>query len=86
MRVEDFGNRVTWKGQALTLGTQVIVFDPDFQVQVRLRARGTSDAEKIFAKKGGPEVNLNAAIENNVLATVQYLQDAIRSGNWNKAR
>lgn len=82
VRVKDFGNRVTLKGQAVELLTEVAVLDQDLKPLGKLEARGSSDAEKVFAKKGGPEVNLNAAIENNIAATVQYLQDAIRTGKW----
>jgi hypothetical protein len=82
VRIKSFGNRVTLKGQAVELVTEVAVFDRAMQPLGRLEARGSSDAEKIFAKKGGPEVNLNAAIENNITATVQYLQDAMKTGNW----
>jgi len=82
VRVKDFRNRVTLKGQAITLVTETIVFDTDLNLLVRFESRGTSAAQKVFAKKGGPEVNLNAAVENNVLAIVQYLQDGIQTGAW----
>ncbi len=84
VRIEDFGNKVTMKGQAVQIRTQTAVLDPQFNVMGRFISTGSSDAEKIFAKKGGPEVNLNAAIENNVIAMVQYIQDSIRTGNWNR--
>jgi hypothetical protein len=83
-RVKGFDNRVTLKGQGVALETETAVFDSDLKLLARFESRGASDAQKIFAKKGGPEVNLNAAIENNVLAIVQYLQDSIRSGVWEK--
>lgn len=83
VRIHSFGNRVTLKGQAVELVTEVAVFDQNMQSLGKLEARGSSDAQKVFAKKGGPQVNLNAAIENNVIATVQYIQDAIRTGKWN---
>ena len=79
--IRDFANRVTLKGQALSLGTEVIVYARDLTLRARYEARGTSDARKVFAKKGGPEVNLNAAIERNVLATVEYLQDLVRESD-----
>ena len=82
IRVKSFGNRVTLKGQAVELLTEVVVLDQNLQPLGKLEAQGSSDAEKVFAKKGGPQVNLNAAIENNVTATVQYIQDAIRTGEW----
>ena len=82
VRIQSFGNRVTLKGQAVELVTQVAVLDRNLQPLGRLEARGSSEAQKVFAKKGGPQVNLNAAIENNVSATVQYIQDALRTGKW----
>lgn len=75
VRVKEFKNRVTLKGQAVGLVTETVVLDPDFKLLSRFESRGTSDARKVFSKRGGPEVNLNAAIENNVLAIVQNLQD-----------
>jgi hypothetical protein len=84
VRIKDFKNRVTWRGQAITLIAEAIVFDSNLQGVGRFESKGTSDAQKVFAKKGGPEVNLNAALENNVLGIVQYLQDSIRSGSFQK--
>ena len=75
VRVKDFENSVTLKGQAVTLVTETAVFDPDMRLLSQFESRGTSDSQKVFAKKGGPEVNLNAAIENSVLAIVGQLQD-----------
>jgi hypothetical protein len=82
IRIKDFGNRVTLKGQALTLVTEAAVYDSNLKKVGHFESTGTSDAEKIFSKKGGPEVNLNAAIENNIVAIIQYLQDSVRTGNW----
>lgn len=78
VRIKEFKNRVTLKGQAVTLLTETVVFGSDLNVLARFESRGTSDARKVFAKKGGPEVNLNAAIERNVMAIVQYLQDFVK--------
>lgn len=75
VRIRDFGNRVTWKGQSLALATETVVFDSAMKEIGRFESRGTSASEKIFSKKGGPEVNLNAALENTVRAVVQHLQD-----------
>ena len=75
VRVKDFQNRVTLKGQAVGLVTEAVVLDPGLHLLARFESRGTSDARKVFAKRGGPEVNLNAVIENNVLAMIQQLQD-----------
>lgn len=74
VRVKAFQNRVTWRGQEVALETETAVFDSDLHSLGRFEARGTSGAQGVFAKRGGPEVNLNAAIEANVLAIVQNLQ------------
>lgn len=73
--VKEFTNRVTLKGQAVGLITETAVLDSNLNLLTRFESRGASDAKKVFSKRGGPEVNLNAAIENNVLAIVQQLQD-----------
>ena len=75
VRIKDFKNRVTLKGQSVMLVTEIEVFDPEMKLIARFESKGTSEARKVFAKKGGPEVNLNAAIENNVFATIQELQN-----------
>lgn len=82
VRITDFGNRVTLKGQAVAVRTETVVKDADLNLVARFESGGTSDAEKVFAKKGGPEVNLNAALENNARSIVQYLQDSILNGVW----
>ena len=85
VQIKRFDNNVTWRGQGITLITEAVVLDSDLNIVGRFEARGLSDAEKVFAKKGGPQVNLNAAIENNVLAIVKYLQDSIRTNAWKGA-
>jgi hypothetical protein len=80
IRIKEFGNRVTLKGQAVGVRTDVLVFDPNLDIVAQFEVDGSSDALKVFAKKGGLQVNLNAAIENNLLATVQSLQDWLASG------
>ncbi len=82
VRAKGFKNRVTWKGQGVMFTTETVVLGPDLNEIDRFESKGSSDVEKIFAKKGGPEVNLNAALENNVTALVQYIQDSIRDGKW----
>ncbi len=77
--IKSFNNQVSIKGQGVQLQTFVIVYDSQLQFEVHYEASGTSEAQKVFSKKGGPEVNLNAAIENNLLATVQFLQDYLRT-------
>lgn len=80
IRVHGFNNT---KGrplsrQVLTLFTKVELYDSNLTPLQRFEAKGRSDTRKVFAKRGGPEVNLNAAIENNVLATIQFLQDVMK--------
>ena len=84
--VKEFKNQVTWGSHAVSLTTETVVLDPGLNRLGRFEATGTSDAKKVFAKKGGPQVNLNAAIENNVLAIIQYLQDSIQKGLWGGTR
>jgi len=74
VRVKEFRNRVSWRGQAIALATETVVLDSDLHLFTRFESQGSSESEKVFAKKGGPEVNLNAAIESNVLAIIQNLQ------------
>jgi len=86
VRIKEFKNRVTWGSHAVGLTTETVVLDSSLNPLGRFEATGTSDAKKVFAKKGGPQVNLNAAIENNVLAIMQYLQDSIQKGLWEGTR
>ncbi len=82
VKISGFTNQMTLKGQAVNLFTEAVVMNSDLKQVARFEARGTSDAKAVFRKKGGPEVNLNAAIEENVLSIVQYLQDSVRNGAW----
>lgn len=83
VRIRDLKNKVTLKGQAVQLETETRLYNSFLQPVAAFESIGSSDAKKVFAKKGGPEVNLNAAIENNLIAMIQYLQDkqaAMRHG------
>ena len=80
VRIRDFKNDVTWKGQALQLKTESVVLNPDFKEVARFESAGSSEAEKVFGKKGGPQVHLNATLENTAEAMVLHLQDLIRTG------
>jgi len=73
--IVDFHNKVTWKTQTLQLITQTVLLDPELHFLARFESAGQSKAQNVFGTRGGPEVNLNAAIENNVVSLVQYLQD-----------
>lgn len=81
VRMKGFDNR---KGkplnrQVITVATETLIYDSDLKVLAKFDSSGSSDSRKVFAKRGGPEVNLNAAIENDILSTVQFIQDWIRS-------
>lgn len=75
VRIRTLKNKVTLKGQAVQLETETRVYNEGLQPVAAFESVGTSDAKKVFSKKGGPEINLNFAIENNVTALAQYLQD-----------
>lgn len=82
IRPRIFSNDVTLKGQAVGFETDAFVFDQNLKLVDRFTTTGSSDAKKVFAKKGGPEVNLNAALENNIESMTLHIQDAIRTGRW----
>jgi len=78
----EFYNRVTMKGQAVELVTRIHILNQDLETVETFEVSGSSDAQKIFSKKGGPEMNLNAALERNITATVQHIHDSLRTGAW----
>ncbi len=80
VRIKEFQNDVTWKGQTLRLQTESVVLDPDLKEAARFESSGSSQAEKVFGKRGGPQVHLNATIENTSEALILHLQDLIRTG------
>jgi hypothetical protein len=86
VRPRGFENDVSLKGQAVSFETETLVFDKDLGLVDRFRTSGKSDSKKVFAKKGGPQVNFNAALENNTESIVLYIQDAIRTGRWRKEK
>ena len=79
--IAGFRNIKDMKGQAVVVTTEAGIYDTDMNLAARFEAKGSSGAQKVFAKKGGPEVNLNAALENNVIVIIQYLQDFLASRN-----
>lgn len=85
VKIRNFGNRVTLKGQQLMLELEAGLYDAQMQPLMRFVSKGTSEAFGVFAKKGGPEVNLNAAIENATRSMLYYLHDAMRQKLWNQA-
>jgi len=82
VRPKGFENDVSLKGQIVGFETETLVFDQNLLLLDRFRTSGKSDSKKVFAKKGGPQVNFNAALENNVESIVLYIQDAIRTRRW----
>jgi len=78
--IKDFKNRHRIKGQGLDLLTETTIFKPDLSLLARFETRGTSEAPGIFAKKGGPEVNLNNTIESNLRSVVNYTQELLQTG------
>jgi hypothetical protein len=76
--IREFQNKVTLKGQAVSIVTEVWILNAELELVRHLEVVGTSDAQKVFSKKGGPEVNLNAAVEQNLRLTTEYLQDFLR--------
>jgi len=76
--IRDFKNRKTLPAQGLDLYTETTVFNRDLKLIRRFETRGTSEAKGTFAKKGGLEVNLNAAIEGSLRETVLQVQDALK--------
>lgn len=82
IRPKVFENDVTMKGQTVAFETETLIFDKDLELLDRFRTSGRSDSKKVFAKKGGPQVNFNAALENNTESIVLYIQDAIRTQRW----
>jgi predicted small secreted protein len=86
VRPKGFENDVSLKGQIVAFETETLVFDRSLVLLDRFRTSGKSDSKKVFAKKGGPQVNFNAALENNVESLVLYIQDAIRAGRWQEVK
>ncbi|HRK61432.1 MAG TPA: hypothetical protein PLY88_02645 [Candidatus Omnitrophota bacterium] len=76
--IKDFKNRKTLPAQGLDVYTETAVFNRDLKLIRRFETRGTSEAKGTFAKKGGLEVNLNAAIEGSLRETVLQVQDALK--------
>ncbi|OGW82430.1 MAG: hypothetical protein A2Z83_03760 [Omnitrophica bacterium GWA2_52_8] len=75
VKITGFRNRKKYREQGLDVQTETTVFKPDLHLLARYETTGASDAPGTFAKRGGPEVNLNHAIESNLRSVVIYLQD-----------
>lgn len=80
VEIKGFENRKDMKGQGLDIFSETTLFDRSLKLKARYETMGSSDARRVFAKKGGPEINLNAAIESNLRSVVLYLQDWVRTG------
>ena len=72
VEIKGFENRKNLRGQGLDLLTETTIFNQDLTLVARFETRGTSEARKVFAKKGGPEMNLNAAIESNLRSVIEF--------------
>ncbi len=81
VELKGFRNRKNIRGQGLDIFTETTVFGPDLNLDSRFETRGASEAPKVFAKKGGPEVNLNHAIEGNLRSVIAYVQDLTAVSN-----
>ncbi len=77
VQIKDFNNEVSWSGQGLSLVTGAVLFDANLAVIDRFESSGSSDAKRVFSKKGGPQVNLNLAIENNIMSIIEHIQDVL---------
>jgi len=82
LQMKDFKNRVTLKTQKSSVVLDAEVYDTELNFLARFYATGESEAPKVFAKKGGPEVNLNAAIENAITSLIYYIHDSVRQQSW----
>ncbi len=82
VRIGGFRNRVTLKSQRVILELEAEVYNKDLMRVAHFKSRGMSEAFRVFAKKGGPEVNLNAAIENAVVSMIYFLQENLRNRVW----
>ena len=78
VRIKDFQNEVSWSGQGLSITTETAIFDTSFNLMEQFESKGSSDVKRVFSKKGGPQVNLNLAIENNIMSIIEHIQDTIK--------
>jgi len=78
VKIKNFNNEVSGSGQILSLATETTIFDSDLTVIEHFESTGTSDVKRVFAKKGGPQVNLNLALENNIMSIVEHIQDVLK--------
>lgn len=76
--IKGFTNRKAYSAQGLDIYTETALFNRDLKLIRRFETRGTSEARGTFAKKGGLEVNLNAAIEGALRETVSQVQEALK--------
>lgn len=84
VRIKDFRNEVSWSGQGLSVTTETAIFDTSLNLIERFESKGSSDVKRVFSKKGGPQVNLNLAIENNIMSIVEHIQDVLKQGSNEK--
>ncbi len=78
VKIKDFKNQVSWSGQAVSVVTETLIFDSGLNLIEKFESAGTSDVKRVFSKKGGPQVNLNLAIENNIMSIIEHIQDVLK--------
>ena len=78
VKIKNFNNEVNWSGQGLMIQTETTVFDSNMIAVERFESSGSSDVKRVFSKKGGPQVNLNLTIENNIMAIIEHVQDILK--------
>lgn len=84
VKIKNFNNEVSWSGQGLSIQTETAIFDSNLVALERFESSGSSDVKRVFSKKGGPQVNLNLAIENNIMAIIEHVQDILGESNEKK--
>lgn len=75
VRITGFKNEVSWSGQKISIETETVILSSELNAIEKFRSSGSSDVKRVFSKKGGPQVNLNLAIENNIMSIVEHIQD-----------
>lgn len=78
VRITGFKNEVSWSGQKISIETETVILSSELNVVEKFRSSGSSDVKRVFSKKGGPQVNLNLAIENNIMSIVEHIQDFLK--------
>lgn len=78
VRITGFKNEVSWSGQKISIETETVILNSELNAIEKFRSSGSSDVKRVFSKKGGPQVNLNLAIENNIMSIIEHIQDFLK--------